>query len=454
MAEVNSKNSKHLIPILAIVGRPNVGKSSLFNRLIGKRLAITSEIAGTTRDRIYFHTSFNEIPAILVDTGGLDYGKKENIENDVQAQADLAIHEADLIYFILDGKEQLTRNDLEAADKLRKSHGNIMIIANKVDGKIEEQNLAEFNKLGFGEPMRISAYHNIGVDELIQTTGQKLIESGFQKIPHQTKSEKVTNICFIGKPNVGKSSLVNAIFGKPKVIVSEIPGTTRDTTDTEITWNDQKYNLIDTAGLRRRGKIERGLEKLSSFRSLQAIDRADVACLVLDYSEGIRKQDQHLASYILEAGKGLMLIINKSDLMKDIQHDESRMINVLRRRFEFLPWAPAIFVSAVKKKNLDKIFEIVNLIQVERFRSIDQDDLNGFMKETIYKSLPPAVHNTRPQFYVIQQVEVNPPTFVFYVNDPTAIHFSYRRYLENELRLRYPFTGTVIKIEFRKNTSK
>lgn len=454
MAKKALKSGIKVLPIVAIVGRPNVGKSTLFNRLIGKRLAITSEVAGTTRDRIYHHVSFKSLSAILVDTGGMEYGRKENIEADVQAQVNIAIEEADLIFFVVDSKEGLTINDMEAASKLRKSHKMVVFIANKADTKSSEENVGEILRLGFGEPIKISAYHNTHVEQLIDIVEKKLKQQGWGKRREMGEQQKLLNLCFLGKPNVGKSSLVNALLGKPKVIVSEIPGTTRDSTDTEIEWQGKKMNLIDTAGLRRRGRIEKGLEKISSFRSLQAIERSDIVCLILDYGEGIRKQDQHIASYIMEASKGLILVVNKCDLMEDRTRDETRTIHLLRSRFEFLPWAPAVFVSALKKSNLEKILEIAEQIKEERSKEIDRDELHGFMKETIYKNMPPKTANRRPSFYRLEQTNTNPPTFTYWVNDPTVIHFSYRRYLENEFRKKYPFTGTSIKFIFKKKVKR
>ena len=437
-------------PIIAIVGRPNVGKSSLFNRLIHKRLAITSDIAGTTRDRIYYHTSFDEFPIIIVDTGGMEYGKKKNIEADIQSQVEIAIEEADLIYFVVNAKEDLTSNDLEAARKLRKSLDKIIFIANKIDTKIAKEQLNELLKLGFGDPIAISAYHNIGIEDLSDATIKKIKKLGFKKPRTAQKPEKVTNVSFLGRPNVGKSSLVNAILGKSKVIVSAIPGTTRDAIDTGIKIEDQKYNLIDTAGLRRRGKIKRGLEKLSSFKALSAIERSDIVCLVMDYSMGVHKQDQHIASYILEAGKGLILVVNKTDLMDEKESEQKKMIRILRSRFEFLPWAPVIFVSALKRKNVMNIFELVKQIQLERFKEIPSNTLTEWMKEVTYKHMPPSTGRNRIKFYSIEQVKVNPPTFVIKVDNTRSIHFSYRRYLENELRKKFQFTGTAIKTFFRK----
>ena len=454
MEEQNKKREG--LPIIAIVGRPNVGKSSLFNRLIHRRHAITSDIAGTTRDRIYYRAELNDLTVVLVDTGGLEYGKKESIEADVQSQVDLAIQEADLIFFVVDLKDGLTVEDHQAAEKLRKSKKKIIFIANKVDHTRSDENIHETLRFGFGEPIEISAYHNINVFELIDEAEKELLSQGWkpQTEEDQSKQKETISVCFLGKPNVGKSSLVNALLGKEKVIVSNIPGTTRDAVDTQITWEDQKFNLIDTAGLRRRGKIERGLEKLSSFRSIDAIERSDVVCLILDYEEGIRNQDQHISSYVQDAGKGLVLVVNKVDLMEDREKDENRMINILMKRFDFLPWAPIIFISALRRKNIEKALQLSKEIYQERFKRIDSEELNLFMKQTTFKHVPPAHRNTVPIFYSTQQDAVNPPSFVYYVNNPKAIHFSYRRYLENELRKKYGFNGTSIKLYFKEKAKK
>ena len=452
----DKEQKKDGLPIVAIVGRPNVGKSSLFNRLIHKRYAITSPVAGTTRDRIYYRAELNDLTVVLVDTGGLEYGKKLNIEADVQTQVSVAIKEADLIFFMVDAKDGLTIEDQKAAQILRKAQKKIILVSNKIDHKDSQHNIPETMKLGFGEPITMSAYHNINVSELIDTATNILKEQGWQPADKskQEKQQETINVCFLGKPNVGKSSLVNALLGKEKVIVSDIPGTTRDAIDTEITWTDQKFNLIDTAGLRRRGKIERGIEKLSSFRSLDAIERSDVVCLILDYEEGIRNQDQHISSYAQEAGKGMILIVNKIDLMEDKEEDQARTIATLRRRFGFLPWAPIIFISALHRKNIEKALELAQQIYEERFKRIDSLELNLFMKKITHKHIPPAHRNTLPKFYSMQQDAVNPPSFVYYVNDPSAIHFSYRRYLENELRHEYGFTGTAIRLYFKEKARK
>lgn len=447
--------SDHTIPIVAIVGRPNVGKSSLFNRLIRKRLAVTHEKAGTTRDRIYFQINMDGIPAIIVDTGGLEYGKKENIEADIQSQARIAVNEADLILFVVDVSEGLTANDYEAAQLLRKSGKNILFVANKFDTPGFEENLQDMVKLGFGDPITVSAIHRIGIDDLREILAEKLKKAGWKKQQERAESkEHAVNICFLGRPNAGKSSLVNAILGEEKLIVSEIAGTTRDATDTEVIYDDQVFNLIDTAGLRRRGKIAPGLEKLSALRSLEAVERSDIVCLILDYERGIRKQDLHISSYIQDAKKGMLLVVNKSDLMKNNESDRNRFIRILRHRFDFLPWVPVLFVSALKKKNIEKILDLALEIYHERFKQIDNDELDGFMKEITYRHIPPKVSLTTPKIYSLEQTGINPPAFTFWVNDDQAFHFSYRRYLENEIRKKYSFNGTGIRLIYKNKFEK
>ncbi len=454
-AKKSTPTPEHVIPIVAIVGRPNVGKSSLFNRLIRKRLAVTHEQAGTTRDRIYFQVTLEGIPAIVVDTGGLEYGKKEDIEADIQSQARIAIDEADLIVFVVDMIEGLTANDYEAATMLRKSGKTVVFIANKYDHPGHEEHIGEMTRLGFGEPLKVSAIHKTGIEEFRETLAQKLKKAGWKKQQERAeRKEDTVSVCFLGRPNAGKSSLVNAILGEEKLIVSPVAGTTRDSTDTEVVYDDQKYTLIDTAGLRRRGKIEPGLEKLSALRSLEALERSDIACLILDYERGIRKQDLSISSYIQDARKGLILVVNKSDLMKDPESDRNRFVRVLRHRFDFLPWVPVLFVSALKRKNIQKILELSLEIYRERFKQIGNDELDGFMKEVTYRHIPPKVSLTTPKIYSLEQTGINPPAFTFWVNDDKAFHFSYRRYLENEIRKKYGFNGTGIRLIYKNKTGK
>lgn len=441
------------LPIIAIIGRPNVGKSSLFNCLAGKRLAITYEEAGTTRDNIYHRLELNDgFFAILVDTGGIECGKKENIEADIQSQVKIGLTEADLILFVVDIKTELTANDYEAAKLLRKSNKNIILIANKCDHSSHETNGGDLLKLGFDEPIKTSTIHKNGIRELKKTITERLEKQGWKKqeIAQGTQKEIETiKIAFVGKPNVGKSSLVNAIIGRQKLIVSKNAGTTRDATDTVFEFQNRDFTLIDTAGLRRRGKIAPGLEKLSSFRALEAIERSDIVCLLLDYENSIGAQDLHIASYVIEAKKGLMLVVNKSDFMQKPKIDREIFIRKLQRKFDFLSWAPVIFVSALKKTNLNKIFEIAIETTDQRQKWIDKEELYSFMNEIVYKHTPPQIAMRATKFYSLEQTAVNPPTFIFLINNDYLPHFSYRRYLENEIRRKYGFVGTAIRVFFR-----
>lgn len=440
------------MPLIAIVGRPNVGKSTLFNRLIGERLAVISKEAGTTRDRVCRQIKINDQSATLVDTGGISYGKKESIENDVEAQAHAAIEEADIIYFVVDASQPLNLDDHTAAKSLRKSNKPIILVANKYDNKEAYDRLVELYELGFGEPVEVSAIHKTGIGELLSQTEDLFKKLKF-KPEKQQDEEQGIRLSFLGKPNVGKSSLVNALLGKEKVIVSDEPGTTRDSTDTHIKFNDQQYTLIDTAGLKRRGRIQRGIEKFSSLRCFNALDRSDIALLILDFSEKISKQDMHIAEYILDAKKGLILVVNKIDLAEN-ENEKQRFLNSVRNKFSFLPWAPLVFVSASKRKNIEKILEIAGQIIIERKKRIPTNELNNFIKKITLKHVPTGTKRIQPKIFYVTQTGINPPEFVFFVNDAGALHFSYRRYLENEIRKAFGFDGTALRLVFRNKSRR
>ncbi|MBN1494235.1 ribosome biogenesis GTPase Der [Candidatus Peregrinibacteria bacterium] len=435
-------------PIIAIVGRPNVGKSTLFNRLIGRRLSIISKEAGTTRDRIYQNISINDFPVTLIDTGGLSSETKKNIENDIKSQAQIAVQEADLIYFVVNAAEQLTIDDYAASDLLRRSNKKIILIANKYDSNASFGRLPELYALGFGDPVGVSSIHNTGIDELKNTTVKTLKALKFKPVKEGKKKSDVIKLCLLGKPNVGKSSLINALLGEKRVIVSDIPGTTRDSLDIHLNYNEKKIILVDTAGLRRRGRIEKGIEKFSSLRVFHALDASDIALLMLDFSEGITKQDMHIAEFILEAKKGLILVINKSDLADD-NDDKLKFIAKAKSKFAFLPWAPVVFISALNKQNITKVFELAEQIILERNKRIPTGELNGFVKKITAKHIPSGTKRIRPKILYVSQTGTNPPEFVFFVNDANALHFSYKRYLENEIRKQYQFSGTAISLVFR-----
>ncbi|MBI5413772.1 ribosome biogenesis GTPase Der [Candidatus Peregrinibacteria bacterium] len=433
------------LPVIAIVGRPNVGKSTLFNRLIGKRYAITSPIPGTTRDRIYHEAELGTYRVIMVDTGGMEFEKKKDIEADVQLQAKIAIEEANIIFFVLDGTEPLTSNDLDCARHLRRSKKPIILIANKADRKRIAEAVSELYELGLGDPVQISSIHNFGISELEEALEKVLKKMKWSKDkPH---NKKVIHMAIVGKPNVGKSSLVNALLSKNRLIVSDKPGTTIDATDTPIKRDGKDYVLIDTAGLRRRGKVK-GLERFGVMRALQAISRSDVTCLVLDWGTGIANQDMHVSEYVLESGKGLIILVNKADLMTDPHGDQTNFLAHMQRRMPYIPWAPVLFISTISKKNIFKIFEMGRDIAEEMNKKIEDDLFNLFTKTTVLAH-PPMRGGHNIIISKGQQTDVFPPTFTFFANKPDIIHFSYRRFLENEIRRKFGFYGTAIRVEFK-----
>jgi GTPase len=441
-------------PTVAIVGRPNVGKSTLFNRLIGKRHAIIAKEAGTTRDRLFQRWDCNGYDVLLVDTGGLEYEKKENIESDIQAQATLAIEEADVILFVIDAAQELTVDDFTAATLLRKTNKPVIVIANKCDNAAIETQSYNIYELGFEDHVRISAIHKTGIENVQSDIEKTLKKLKFKKSKKKAKVENRIPICILGKPNAGKSSLVNALLGEDKVIVSEIAGTTRDTTDTDITFEKQDYTLIDTAGLKRPGKIQRGIEKFSALRCLTAIEKSEVVVLLIDGDQGLTSQDAHIAELVLEQKKGLIIAVNKIDLLEKGEELRDRMLAHLRRRLSFIPWAPVVFISAKNKKNTREILKLTKEIVEERKKRIKTAELNVFLQKTIMKHLPASAKNKKPKFFYGSQVEVNPPKFVLFFKYPENLHFSYPRYIENSLRKEYGFNGTAIEIRFKARASQ
>lgn len=455
------------VPIVTIVGKPNVGKSTFFNRMAGSRIAIITDIAGTTRDRIFFRIDHPEIDFFLVDTGGLEFGKKEEtIEDNIQLQARIAIAESDLIIFMVSSQEEFSKEDFRAAELLRKTAGKtpILLVTSKCDHQLSESTLAELYQFGLGEPFPISALHNLGIDRL---TGEVIkILKNRHFITKDSKDYTVAkkydeshlNVALVGKPNVGKSSLVNALLNQEKLIVSDIPGTTRDTTDSLIRHDGKDFNFIDTAGIRRRGKIEKGIEKYSVLRSFTAVERSDVVLLVIDTSEPISHQDQGIANTILEAGKGLIIVANKWDIKDEEETEEekrrTKYVKYLQYKFAFLPWAPVLFTSAVTKKNLSKVFDQLELIKKERQRRIPTAKLNHFIEAAIEKHKPRGTRRISPKVFYVTQVSTNPPHFVLFVNKKKYFHFSYLRYLENRMRDEFGFTGTPIKLEYREKEAR
>ena len=445
--------------VVAIVGRPNVGKSTLFNRLIGKRRAIESNVPGTTRDRIYDKMWVDEFEVLMVDTGGLELGKEGEgtIEASVQEQSQTAIEGADVILFVVDVREDPTAEDFHAASLLRKSKKPVLLVANKCDNPRFEDQRYNLYELGFGEPIPVTALHSYGVDELETRIAQELRTLGFEKSPTEGEGRKWeegrTRIAFLGRPNVGKSTMVNALFGKKMVVVSEVPGTTRDSTEIPFEYKDYKFTLVDTAGIRRRGKVEQGIEKYSILRTMQSVDEADVCVLLLNFEDGITNQDCHVSQYVLEQKKGLILVVNKMDLVDPNKKDQAEhmFVHRLQTKMGYLPWAPVIFASALERRNIFQILEHSHDISQERQKWVPKDELRVWLQLALDKH-PPNMARGKHRFVVnsMEQVSIEPPTFVFKCNWPEVMHFSYGRYLENGLREHFGFIGTAIKLIFRK----
>ncbi len=437
------------VPLVAIVGRPNVGKSTLFNRIIGQRRAIVEDLPGTTRDRLYGEAEWGGVHFGLFDTGGLL--SEEEIERSTQReilratreQAELAMEQADLILFLVDASTGPTAGDWEVAELLRRSTKPVLLVANKAESRERQLNAVQFYELGLGDPIPVSAAHGIGVGDLLDEIVRRL--------PHTEPPMEVERpkIAIVGRPNVGKSALLNAILGQPRQIVSPVPGTTREAVDTDIVWKGQPVTLIDTAGIRRPGRIERGIERYSIVRARRAIARCDVAILVIDASEPFTAQDQHVAGEILEAKKGVVVAVNKWDLFQHMEGAEDAYRAEARETFHFMPWAPLVFTSAVTGLNVEQVMDLAMTVVAERSRRISTAELNRLLREAVQRHPPPSKPGKWVKFYYVTQAAVNPPTFVFFCRNAEGVHFSYKRYLENQIRRVYGFTGTPIELVFR-----
>jgi len=456
-------------PVVALVGRPNVGKSTLFNRLLGRRVAIVEDLPGTTRDRIYGQSDWNGVDFIVVDTGGLESdssllrqvrqgvdGPEALAENsarfvvEIRNQAQVAIDEADAIILVVDGMEGVTAADQELANMLRRAEKPIFLAVNKAESKERQLNAAEFWNLGLTNPVPISAYHGDGVGDLLDDVVAVLPR---YRDSDEDEDDGAVHIAILGRPNVGKSSLLNALLGEDRSIVSSIPGTTRDPIDTELVYHGQKIVLIDTAGIRRRGKVEPGIEKYSVLRSVRSIDRADVALLLIDAQEGVTAQDTHVASYVLEKAKSVIVLVNKWDAIDKDAYTMNTFTDEVREALKFMDYVPVIFISALTKQRVNKILPLALEVAAERKVRIRTGELNQFLQEVYAETMPPSRQGRRLRLYYATQVEIEPPTFVIFVNDPDLVHFSYQRHLENKLRDRYPFVGTPIRLFFRQRTS-
>jgi GTP-binding protein len=438
-------------PIVALVGRPNVGKSTFFNRLIGERRSIVEGKPGTTRDRLYGQSEWNGRTFAVVDTAGLLYGEDETnlplaeINKATLDQAQLAIDEADAIIFMVDSKEGLTAADSAVAEVLRRTHKPLVLAANKADSHSRELDSVEFYALNLSDPIPMSAYHGIGTGDVLD----RLVEL-LPPASDYEEDEDHVRIAIVGRPNVGKSSLLNLILGKDRSVVSSIPGTTRDSIDTVISYHKQKITLIDTAGVRRAGRIERGVEKYSVLRTLRAIERCDVALLLIDATEGVTAQDTHIAGMVLEANKGIVLLVNKWDLIEKDSYTFNEYTDNIRQAFKFLDYAPVIFISALEGQRVPKILPTVLEVVQERNKRIATSELNNLLRDATMRHPPTAINKgAHLRIYYATQPQVSPPVFLFFANDGDMVHWSYGRYLENCIREKYGFMGTPIKVVFR-----
>ncbi|MCL4859398.1 MAG: ribosome biogenesis GTPase Der [Caldilineaceae bacterium] len=452
-------------PVLALVGRPNVGKSTLFNRLLGRRTAIVEDLPGTTRDRIYGDSYWNGVGFTVIDTGGLEApsevgaarrapGQSDapplalnsaRFVSHIQNQAEVAIAEADVIVFVVDGKEGLTAADEDVAELLRRANKPIFVAVNKTESATRQLDALEFWNLGLGEPYPISAYHGDGVGDLLDAIVEALP-------PYRDEDEVEDDsigITIVGRPNVGKSSLLNALLGAERAIVSDVPGTTRDPIDTQMVYHGQTITLIDTAGIRRRGSVEPGIERYSVLRSTRSIDRADVALLLIDAIEGVTAQDAHIAGYILEKDKSVIVVVNKWDALEKDEHTMVEYARRVREELKFLDYVPVLFVSALTRQRVHQVLPTALEVVAARRHRLTTSEVNNILRDA-YDANPPPSRQGRPlRIYYGAQVENDPPGFAIFVNDPELIHFSYERYLKNRIRAHYPFLGTPIRLFFR-----
>ena len=428
------------LPVVALVGRPNVGKSTIFNKIVGKKISIIEDTPGVTRDRIYSEASYNNYRFNVIDTGGID-ASLEKFNDEIKMQAEIAINEADVVIFVVDGKEGLTSNDLIVRDILRKSKKKIIVAINKIDNKKAEEHIYDFYELGFDSYIPISGEHGIGFIELMDE-----VTSDFNE--KEDREDNRLKFSVIGRPNVGKSSLINALLNEDRVIVSDVAGTTRDAIDTILTYQKEEFVVIDTAGMRKKGKIYENVEKYSLLRSMKAIDRSDICLLVINAEEGIIEHDKHIAGYVLEKGKGLILVVNKWDTMED-KKTIKEYLKEVRSEFQFLSYVPVIFTSALTKKRVHTIMPEVLKVSENIKREIKTSIINDVIQDAYLLNLPPSYKGKRLKIYYVNQTGIKSTKYTFNVNNQNLVHFSYERYLENKLRENFELEGTPIILQFK-----
>lgn len=451
-------------PLVALVGRPNVGKSTLFNRLAGARLAVTNPIPGTTRDRLHGESFWNGMQFRIVDTGGIEVYQPKGTRNEsplnegsadfvplIREQALIAIEQADVVVFVVDIHHGITAADEEIAEILRRSSKPVIIAANKADDMRRNIDASEFYVLGLGEVVPCSAVHGVGVGDLLDKVVEALNTGEW--LQEEAGDDDFLKIAIVGRPNAGKSTIVNKLIGEERVIVSPIAGTTRDAIDTDITWHGQRVQLIDTAGIRRRGRIERGVEQFSVIRAMNAIERADVALLIVDAEMGVTEQDEHIAGFVIEEFKSLVIVVNKWDSVSKDSNTMVAFTEQARERLHFVPYAPMIFISALTGQRIHQVLEVANRIYETRHFRIPTAELNRILRDAVQRHPPPSRGTRRLKLYFATQVRTAPPIILIHVNDRTLIHFTYKRFLENRIREKFPFEGTPLRISFRSSTN-
>lgn len=435
-------------PVVAIVGRPNVGKSTLFNRIIGARKAIVEDIPGVTRDRLYDSSDWAGREFIVIDTGGIRFDQADIFASEVKMQAQLAIEEADVIIMVVDAREGATGEDEQVADMLRRSSKPVILAANKVEN-FKQFDYYDFYRLGLGDPIPVSAMHGMNTNDLLDA-----VIARFNQDAGEEEDEDAIKIAIVGRPNVGKSSLVNAFLGEQRVIVSDVPGTTRDAIDTPFQFQGRKYIFIDTAGMRKRSRIKESTEKYSVIRALKSIERADVVLIMLDASEGVLEQDKKVAGYVHEQGKANIIVVNKWDLIEKNQHTMNQFDKKVREELKFLAYSPVMYVSAATRQRIFKLLDLVDFVDEQHHRRILTAELNTIVNEAQMLNPLPGGGGKKVRIRYATQVKTAPPTFVFFANHPELVHFSYLRYLENTLRKNFGFEGSPIHLLVRQNANK
>ena len=435
------------LPTVCIVGRPNVGKSTIFNKLVGKKISIIEDTPGVTRDRIYGDVTFNDYKFHLIDTGGIDV-TKELFNKEIIVQASIAIEESDVIVFVIDGLEELNQNDFVIRDMLIKSNKRVIVAVNKMDNEKRQDNIYNYYELGFDTLIPVSGEHNIGITSLLEE-----ITRDFNPVSEENLIDDKIKFCVIGRPNVGKSSLVNAILNEEKAIVSDVAGTTRDAVDTPFRCNEKDYVIIDTAGIRKSGKIYENIEKYSVIRAMKAIERSNVCVLVINAEEGIIEHDKHIAGYALESGKPLVIAVNKWDTVSD-KNNISSFTKLIRAEFKFLSYVPIVYLSAKTKKRIHTLIPEIDKVYENSIKEVKTSVLNDVIRDAVLLNQPPSYKGKRLKIYFVSQTGICPPKFTFRVNSKGLVHFSYERYLENKIRESFDFLGTPIEIIFKNKSEE